>query len=138
MSAGNRKKKTTHSICQQRLFEVKVCVQMVSVSSSWSPIHHLSPLVTYRRHSYWCLAKAFACRPIRLQTNHSLIHATCDAVRVSLQKHERVPDIIWGQIGILGLLVADGVYFATCWNFKVIHPHCVLSSITGTILPVKA
>jgi len=49
-----------------------------------------------------------------------------------------VPDNIWGQTGILGLLVADDVYFATCWNFKAIHPHCVFSSITGTILPVKA
>jgi hypothetical protein len=28
--------------------------------------------------------------------------------------------------------------FTACWNFKVIHPHCVLSSITGTILTVKA
>jgi hypothetical protein len=113
------------------------CVQMVSVSSSWSTIHHLSALVTYRRHSYWRLAKVRACRPIRLQRNRSssVLPVTQS---VSQYKNTRsVPDNIWGQIGILGFLVTDGVCFATRWNFKVILPHCVLSSITSTILPVK-
>jgi len=59
---------------------------------------------------------------------------------VSHSKNTRaVPDNVLGQIGILGRLVTDGVCFAKCWNFKAVEPHCVLSSIIGTVpvLPVK-
>jgi len=96
MSTGysNTKKKHFPHYLSATYVEVKVCVQMVSVSSSWSQIHHLSALVMYRRHTYWRLARACSCRHIRLQTNRSLIHATRDAVLVSFQNTRTVPDNI--------------------------------------------
>jgi len=86
MSAGYRNKnKTSHLIC----WGDSVCPDGIRLQQlKFNPSFALVP---YRRHLYWRLAKACSCRPIRLQTNRSLIRVTCDAISVSFQKHESCP-----------------------------------------------